>query len=162
MKKRKVTRKPRSLEDFTLRPSRVRMVVIYALFFSLAVLAGMLLRLLFNRQGLSLGELYSDWLVYLAVVVGGAVAFSLMDYSRWTILVLGGKRIEGPSGAMGNRSILDLNQVDWIRTRRSLDSRLKVGNVIYTIERQRILISPWFYSPAAFSEFLDRIGYPGN
>jgi hypothetical protein len=121
----------------------------------------MLLRLLFNRQGLSLGELYSDWLVYLAVVVGrsGFFADGLLALDDPGA---GRERIEGPSGAMGNRSILDLNQVDWIRTRRSLDSRLKVGNVIYTIERLRILLSPWFYSPAAFSEFLDRIGYPGN
>lgn len=160
MKKPKLARKPLSHGEFTLRPSRVRMAVIYAAFFALAVLAGMLIRLVFNRQGLKLEELYGDWALYLAIVIGGAILFALMDYSRWTIRLVGGDRVEGPSGAMGSRSWFDLGDIDWGRTQRSLGSRFKVGNAIYSVERQRILISPWFYPPASYAEFLDRIGYP--
>ena len=159
MKKVKVTRKLQSRADFTLHPSRVRMMLIYAIFFALAVLAGMLIRLAFNRGSLSLAELFSYWVMNLAIVVGGSVLFALLDYSRWTIRVVGGEKIEGPSGALGTRSLLPLDEIDWARSGKSLRSRLKVGNAIYAPGRQRILISPWFYAPTAFSEFLDRIGY---
>ncbi|MBE0699243.1 MAG: hypothetical protein IH586_20160 [Anaerolineaceae bacterium] len=159
MKKMKVTRKPQSRQEYVLHPSRVRMVIIYAIFFTVAVAIGIIIRLVVNQGNASMGELFSDWATNLAIVIGGAVVFALLDYSRWTIRVVGGENVEGPSGALGTRALLPLKDIDWERSGRSLRSSLKIGNAIYTIGRQRILISPWFYEPGSFSEFLDRIGY---
>jgi hypothetical protein len=159
MKKVKVTRNPQSRQDFLLRPSRVRMALIYAAFFSLAVIVGMIIRLIAYRENLNFAALIDGWAVNLGIVIGGSVLFALMDYPRWTIKVLGGENVEGPSGAMGMRSLLPLGEIDWERSGRSLRSRLKIGNAIYSVGRQRILISPWFYEPGLFAEFLDRIGY---
>jgi hypothetical protein len=159
MKKVKVTRKPQSRQDFLLQPSRVRMATIYAIFFALAVIAGMVIRLFAYRENANLALITQGWETNLAIVVGGSVLFALMDYSRWTIKVLNGENIEGPSGAMGARALLPLSEIDWARSGHSLRSRLKIGNAIYTNERKRILISPWFYDPKPFAEFLERIGY---
>jgi hypothetical protein len=159
MKKVKVTRKPHSRQEYVLHPSRVRMALIYAAFFAMAVVIGIVIRLIVNRENANLGELFNDWATNLAIVVGGAVLFALLDYSRWTVRVQGGETVEGPSGALGTRSLLRLDDIDWERSGRSLRSRVKIGNAIYTIGRQRILISPWFYEPTLFSEFLDQIGY---
>ncbi len=159
MKAVKVTRKSLSRKEYLLLPSRVRMIAIYAAFFALAVMVGMLIRILFNRSGATLGELFSDWIFNLAIVVGGSVIFALVDYSRWTIRVVEGESVEGPSGAMGARLALPVGEIDWDRSRRSLNSWLKVGNAIYTFDRQRILISPWFYNSKKFSDFLSQLGY---
>jgi hypothetical protein len=159
MKKVKVTRRPQSRQDYILRPSRVRMALIYAGFFALAVVVGMLIRLIAYRENANLEAILEGWGINLGIVVGGAVLFALMDYSRWTIRIVGGEKVEGPSGAMGSRSQLPLDDIDWERSGRSLRSRMKIGNAIYTVGRQRILISPWFYEPGLFAEFLDRIGY---
>ncbi len=162
MKKVRAARKSQSRSDYSLRPSRVRMALIYAFFFALAVMFGMLIRVVFNNENASPAELFSDWGPNLAIVVVGAVLFAMIDYSRWTIRVQGGEQIEGPSGGMGRRMILPLEEIDWKRTRRSLESRLKIGNAIYTFDGQRILISPWFYPPGNYSELLDLIGYPAS
>lgn len=159
MKKVKVTRRPQSHQDFTLRPSRVRIAAVYAFFFAIAVMLGMLIRVIAYRENANLSGLAEDWLTNLAIVMGGAVLFALLDYSRWTMRVLGGEKLEGPSGALGARSQIALDEIDWQRSGKSLRSRLKVGNAIYSLGRQRILISPWFYEPALFTEFLELIGY---
>jgi hypothetical protein len=159
MKKVKVTRKSGSGADFTLYPSRVRITLIYAAFFVMAVLIGMLVRIIAGGQNIDLAVLFSDWYINFGIVVGGAVLFAFMDYKRWTIRVLGGATVEGPSGAMGDRLMLPLKEIDWKRSGRSLRSRIKIGNAIYTEGRKRILISPWFYDPQAYAEFQERIGY---
>jgi hypothetical protein len=160
MKKIKVTRRPQTRQDFILFPSRVRMTMIYAVLFALAVLLGIVIRLFAYRDNLNLDVILEGWVVNLGIVVGGAVLFALLDYTRWTIRVLGGEKLEGPSGAMGSRAQMLLDDIDWERSGRNLRSRLKIGNAIYTSGRQRILISPWFYDPKLFAEFLERIGFP--
>lgn len=162
MKKVRAARKSQSRLDYSLRPSRVRMALIYAFFFALAVMFGMLIRIMANNENASLAQLFSDWGPNLAIVVGGAVLFAMIDYSRWTIRLQGGDELEGPSGGMGRRMVLPLEEIDWERTRRSLESRLKIGNAIYTVDGQRILISPWFYPPGSYAEFLDQINYPAR
>jgi hypothetical protein len=159
MKKAKVTRKPLSRSDFTLYPSRLRMVTIYGSFFALAVIVGLLIRLATSGANTNYAELFIDWQMNLAIVVGGAVLFAILDFKRWTIRVISGELVEGPSGALGDRVKLEIKDIDWERSGRSLNSRLKVGNAIYTLGRQRILISPWFYPSNVFSEFLEHIGY---
>jgi len=159
MKKVKVTRKPGTNKDYTLRPVRWRMALIYAFFFTIAVLIGMSIRLIFNSRNEPLSEMFSDWYINLAIVVGGAVIFALVDYARWTIRVIGGEKVEGPSGALGDRFSMPIHEIDWPRSAKSLNSRLKVGNAIYSAKRGRILISPWFYNSSAFRELLTRIGY---
>ena len=158
MKKAKVTRKPSARIDYTLRPSRWRMMLIYSALFTLALVFGLLLRMLFGGE-FSLQTLFGDWYVNIAIVIGGAVLYSLLDYRRWTMRVLGGDQVEGPTGALGDRVTVPIREIDWTRSRRSIESRIKIGTAIYSLSRQRILISPWFYDPDQFREFLDRIGY---
>jgi len=159
---KKTTHKPVSYQEFVLRPIRWRMALIYAGFFALAVFAGMLIRLATNSGQEAFSELFNDWYINLAIVVGGAIIFALLDYPRWTIRVVGMDRIEGSTGAFGERVALPLKDMDWPRSRKSLNSRMKVGNAMYTVTGKRILISPWFYDARHFQEFLDRIGYrPG-
>lgn len=160
MKKVKASQIPQSRQEFVLYPSRLRMGLIYAGFFAVAVLAGWLIRVGVNGGKVPVAELFADWYINLAIVVGGAFLFALLDYSRWTIRVYGSEKVEGPSGALGERTDLPLKEIDWARSSRSLNSWLKVGNAIYTVGRRRILISPWFYDGKIFAEFLKRIGSP--
>lgn len=158
MKTVKVPRKSKSQAEFILRPSRWRMMIIYTVMFTLAVLAGLLIRTIFGG-GTSVQAIFGDWYINLGIVVVGAVLFALVDYSRWTMRVQGGETIEGPSGAFGDRSTLSLKDINWARSGKSLRSRIKIGTGIYTNGGKRILISPWFYEPARYQEFLDQIGY---
>jgi hypothetical protein len=158
MKKMKVTRRPGSGANFTLYPSRVRIALIYASFFTIAVLVGLLIRIFTGGQ-YDPAVLFGDWAINLGIIIGGAVLFALMDYKRWTIQVIARESIEGPSGPMGERSQLPLKDIDWSRSGKSLRSRFKVGNAIYTLDRKRILISPWFYDPASYAQFKEQIGF---
>jgi len=159
MKNEKMARKTGARLDYILRPVRWRVALIYAIFFALAVLAGLSIRVAFNANKESFATLFSDWYFNFIIVIGGSILFALLDYSRWTIRVINGDRIEGPTGAFGERAELPLKEIDWTRSSRSLNSRLKVGNAIYTLTRKRILISPWFYKQEDFKELLDYIGY---
>ncbi len=157
MKKVKVTKKPGT--SFILRPSRVRMFLVYIVILALAIGAGLTIQFLFRRNSLGPDWFVTDGPTYLAIIVGGAIIISLMEYSRWIIRVESGDTVEGPSGAFGERLSIPLKEIDWQRTRRSLNSWLKFGNAIYSSPRRRILISPWFFSPARFREFLSMVGY---
>jgi hypothetical protein len=157
MKKVKVTRRPGA--SFVLRPSRVRMFLVYIVILALAIGVGLAIQFLFRRNSLSPNWFMTDGPTYLAIILGGAIIISLMEYSRWIIHVENGDTVEGPSGAFGERLSIQLKEIDWQRTRRSLNSWLKFGNAIYSGPRRRILISPWFFSPARFREFLSAIGY---
>ena len=152
------TRRPKGQADFILRPSLLRVMLIYIAMFSLAVLFGLLIRALFGG-GFSLSSLFGDWYINLAIVVGGAVLFAVIDYRRWTMRVLGGLKLEGPSGAFGERVTMQVREINWERSGKSLRSRIKIGTGIYSTMGQRILISPWFYPPGLYQEFLDKIGY---
>jgi len=158
MKKAKVTRNPRSQAEFVLRPSRWRMLLIYVILFALAVTFGLLIRSIFSG-GFSTETIFGDWQINAIIVVGGAVAFALLDYRRWTMRVQGGEYLEGPTGAFGERIILPLKEINWERSGKSLRSRFGVGTAIYTHGGRRILISPWFYEPGHFKAFLYEIGY---
>ncbi len=151
MKTVKVTRRSKGQAEFILRPSRWRMMVIYTVMFTLAVLAGLLIRTILGG-GTSVQAIFGDWYINLGIVVVGAVLFALVDYSRWTMRVQGGETI-------GDRSTLSLKDINWARSGKSLRSRIKIGTAIYTHGGKRILISPWFYEPARYQEFLDQIGY---
>lgn len=157
MKKVKVTKKPGT--SFILRPSRVRMFLVYVVILALAIGAGLTIQFLFRRNSLRPDWFMTDGPTYLAIILGGASIISLMEYSRWIIRVEDGDTVEGPSGAFGERLSIPLKEIDWQRTRRSLNSWLKFGNAIYSSPRRRILISPWFFRTAQFREFLTAIGY---
>jgi hypothetical protein len=158
MKKPKPTKKIGKQADFVLKPSRLRMALIYALMFGIAVSVGILIRFIMDGGVFDAQRLFGDWQMNALIVLGGAIVFAMLDYRRWTIRVLGGERVEGPSGAFGERQVFSISDIDWTRTRRSMNSRLKIGNGIYTGTRQRILISPWFYDPENFREFAERLG----
>jgi hypothetical protein len=159
MNKSKPAKRVNKKADFILRPNRLRMGLIYAFFFGLALAIGTLIRFALDGFAFNSQSLFGDWRINLLIVFGGAALFALLDYRRWTIRVLGGDRLEGPSGALGDRQVLPIADIDWTRTRRSLGSRLKVGNGIYAGPRNRILISPWFYNPADFAQFAEIIGW---
>ncbi len=155
MTKIKVTKRPG--EKYVLHPSRPRMFVVYTVILALALGVGFLIRYLIYHTGLDL--LQTDGLFFLGLILFGAVLITLMEYSRWTLHVESGENVEGPSGALGERLAIPLDEIDWKRTRRSLASWLKFGNAIYASPRQRILVSPWFFDPKKFREFLTMIGY---
>jgi hypothetical protein len=158
MKKPKPTRRTSKQAEYVLRPSRLRMTLIYILIFSIAMGIGILIRFILDGGVYNPDRLFGDWQTNALIIFGGAIVFALLDYRRWTIRVLDGERIEGPSGAFSQRQAFPIKDIDWTRTRRSINSRLKIGNGIYTDSRQRILISPWFYDPQQFQEFAQRIG----
>ncbi len=143
-------------ERYVLRPSRPRMFLIYTVILALAIGAGFLIRSVIYHTGFNL--LQTDGLFFAGLILFGAVVITLMEYSRWTMHVEIGEAVEGPSGALGERLSIPLDQIDWKRTRRSLTSWLKFGNAIYASPRQRILVSPWFFDPKKFREFLTIIG----
>jgi hypothetical protein len=162
MKKVKVTQRPSGQDDFTLRPSRLRMFGIYIVMFTVALAAGLLLRMLVNGDGFSMEFIQQNWPTGVGVVILGAATLALIERSRWTLRVIGGGLLEGPTGAFGERLGIPLQEIDWERTRRSLSSRLKIGNAIYANSRQRIMISPWFFAPAEIKELFSRIGADRN
>jgi hypothetical protein len=159
MKKIRSAKQSGKKNNFILRPNRLRMGLIYAFFFGVALVIGILIRFILDGGVFNPQSLFGDWRINFAIVFGGAVLFALLDYSRWTIRILGGEQLEGPSGAFGDRQIIPISEIDWTRTGRSLGSRFKIGNGIYARSRQRILISPWFYNPPDFDQFAQLIGY---
>lgn len=150
----------KSHQEYVLYPSRLRMGLIYSGFFAVAVLAGWLIRIGVNSGKATTAELFDGWYINLAIVIGGAILFAFLDFSRWTIRVIDNDRLEGPAGALGERLILSLREINWPRSSKSLNSRLKVGNAIYSVGGKRILISPWFYEVDKYADFLKQIGYP--
>ena len=135
------------------------MFLSYTVLFALAYGAGILLRMLFSPSEERVRLLTGDWLRDFAIVAGGALLLSLLDFRRWTVRIHAGDRLEGASGAFGERVTIPIDEIDWTQTGRSLQSRVKLGNGIYAISRERILISPWFYSPGDYQDFLERIGF---
>lgn len=156
MKKTKVTKRPAQRGETVIQPSRLRMFVIYLVLFVLAIGIGTLVRLALNRE--SLGIWFTEnWRMTLLIVVGGAALLSLVERSRWTLRLLDGRRLEGPSGAFGERYIIPAEQIDWEQTNRSLGSWLKIGNAIYGPERKRIVVSQWFFDPQELSALFDQL-----
>jgi hypothetical protein len=156
MKKVKLTNRPAPREGLTLKPSRLRMFVIYAFLFALAVLFGLLIRLILSPS--AFGDM--DWNILFLAVFGGAAVMAFIEQSRWVLRVRkGGELLEGTTGAFGARVTIPIDSIDWERTRRSLSSWLKIGNSIYVTSIQRIMVSPWFFDPHEFSSFIKAIGY---
>ncbi len=135
------------------------MFLVYLVILSLAIGTGLLIQFLFRRDSFGPGWLQTDSITYLAIILAGSLIVSLMEYPRWTLRVEGGEKVEGPSGAFGERLSIPVKEIDWMRTRRSLTSWLKFGNAIYVSPRERILVSPWFFDQGKFREFLAAIGY---
>lgn len=158
MKKVKVTKRPK-MQEFVLRPSRLRMIAIYIFLFALALGVGFLIRLVINPGSLNLAELEKSWIAYVAILLGAPILLAVMDFRRWTLRILDGDRVEGPAGPFGERLAIGLDEIDWERTKRSLSSWLKMGNAIYASRRERILLNPWFYPSQTYVEFLDLIGF---
>jgi hypothetical protein len=159
MKKVKVSQRPAARGEITLQPSRLRMFLIYIVLFAIAIAFGQLIRLVIYREEGTLAWLASNWPVTLAIIFGGAALMAVIERRRWTLRVLGRDEVEGPTGAFGERISIPLSQIDWERTRRSLSSRLKLGNAIYGPERRRIIVSQWFFEPEGLREMLRAIGY---
>jgi hypothetical protein len=157
MKKVKVTKRPQK-EDFILKPNRLRMMLVYVLLFGLAYIIGMFIRYLINPGGFDLQRLTTDWTLDALIIFGGPALLAMLDYRRWVVRLQNSEMIEGLSGAFGERVVFPAREIDWQRTNRSLSSRFKIGNAIYAKTRQRILLSPWFYNPGDFREFLQLIG----
>lgn len=161
MKKVKVTKRPGPQGELIVLPSRLRMFLIYMVMFSLAIGIGLLLRLAVDRESFTAEWLSSGWISWLGVVIGGAALMALIERSRWKLRVVERDKLEGPTGAFGERLVIPFNEIDWPRTQRSLSSKLKIGNAIYGRGRQRIIVSQAFFDPAALSELLRAIGYKG-
>jgi hypothetical protein len=156
MKKAKVTRRPGARENPVLKPSRLRMFIIYVILFGLALLAGFIIRLIFN--GFNFDDM--NWSTMLIIVFGGAVVMAFMEVPRWTLIVRdGGELLEGTTGAFGARVAIPVKSIDWERTHRSISSRVKIGNNIYVTSIQKLMISPWFFNPRELRRFLESIGY---
>lgn len=155
MKRVKVTKRP--VNSLVLRPARLRMFAIYVILLTLALSFGLVLRMITSSDGFNLQTATYDWPLSLAIVFGGSAIMVLLEYRRLT-LRFDGDHVEGPAGAFGERQALNIKEIDWLRTRNSLSSRLKFGNAIYTYVGQRIIVSPWFFHPERFEEFLSALG----
>lgn len=159
MAKAKVTKRPAQRQDYTLQPSRLRMFLIYLVMFALAILLGLLIRLVFYRGEDLLAYLRENWVAGAAITVGGSLVMALVERSRWTLRVVGRSQLEGPTGLFSERIVIPINEIDWERTRRSLDSWLKVGNAIYGQGRTRVIVSQGFFKPEELKELLALLGY---
>ena len=157
MAKIRATKRPG--HDYTLRPNRLRMFFVYVILFALAIVLGTGIRWLLYRDTFTQGWWSSNGTTAIIIVVIGAALMSFTEYSRWTLRVVGGSTIEGPAGMFGARESLSIAAIDWDRTHRSLGSWLKIGNAIYDVSREHILVTPWFFNPGEFKEMLDLIGY---
>lgn len=136
------------------------MFLVYIVLLTLAIGIGFFIRFLFYHDSFTSAWLTSNAPIFLVLILVGSVLITFMEYKRWIIRVEDGDKVEGPSGAFGERLSIPLKEIDWARTHRSLGSWFKFGNAIYVSPRVRILISPWFFNPGRFREFLDAIGYP--
>ncbi len=154
MKKVKVTKRPGARGDVVLQPSRLRMFLIYMVLFTLAIGVGLLIRLMMDQQDVSAVWFANNWPSGVGIIVGGAALLSIIEQRRWTLRVLDGRKLEGPTGAFGERLIIPAEDIDWERTQHSLSSRLKIGNAIYGPERKRIIVSQWFFEPDKLQEML--------
>lgn len=132
------------------------MFLIYMVLFALAIGAGVLLRLATNRESVG-GWFMENWPMTIIIIVGGAALLSIIERSRWTLRVLDGRRLEGPTGAFGERSVMPAEQIDWEKSKRSLGSRVKIGNAIYGRDGRRIVVNQWFFDPEKFQTILDMI-----
>lgn len=159
MKKARPYNRSQNQSSQVLRPNRLRMLAIYTLLFALAYGLGLLLRYIFNPAAFAPERMQDDWIMDTLIILGGPLLLSLVDYKRWIVEVQGGMRLEGFAGAFSDRTGFAVRDIDWQRTRRSLSSRLKIGNAIYSNDHQRILISPWFYNRRDYRNFLAAIGY---
>ena len=157
MTKTKVTKRPSPRGDITLQPSRLRMFLIYVVLFSLAIGIGLVIRLLMNQLDVTGGWFAENWPSGVGIIIGGAALLSFIERSRWTLRLLEGRRLEGPSGAFGERLVIPAEEIDWVLTQRSLGSWLKIGNAIYGKERKRIIVSQWFFDPEKLRDLLGRI-----
>jgi len=156
MKKIKSTRRPGPREGLVLRPSRVRMFLIYSVLFAMAMGVGFLIRFIFSPDSFQ----NIDWATMGIVAVGGGAVMSFFEHQRWVLRVRdNGELLEGTTGAFGSRVTIPIKSIDWELTRRSLRSWLKIGNSIYVTRMQRVMVSPWFFNPGDFERFLKEIGY---
>lgn len=159
MKKVKVTKK--SNPELILQPSVLRMYLIYTLMFVLAYAFGLLIRFFLYREQFNLAQLTSDWLVDTLIVFAGPLVLAFIYKRRWMVKVIGRDTLEGPTGAFSERIQLPLREINWAMTERSIGSKFGLANAIYAGGR-RILVNAWFFNPAEWQEFLERIGYTGN
>ena len=159
MKKVKVTKRPSARADLVLRPSRLRMFLIYIVLFALAIGFGLIIRLLVNQGEFTLGWVQDNWVAGAGIIFGGAALMAFIERNRWVLRVPDHELLEGPTGMFGERITIRLDEIDWERTQRSLSSRLKIGNAIYGPDRARILVSPWFFEPEGIRELFSAIGY---
>lgn len=159
MKKVKVTKK--SAPELVLQPSVLRMYLIYTLMFVLAYAFGLLIRFITQRDQFTIERLTSDWLVDTLIVFVGPLLLAFIYKRRWMIKIIGRDTVEGPTGAFSDRITLPLRDINWAMTERSIESKFGLANAIYAGGR-RILVNVWFFNPAEWREFLERIGYTGN
>lgn len=155
----KIKTSKRPVADFILKPNRLRLFLIYLLMFVLALILGYGIRWIFYRETFTQEFLQSQGFGTVLLVFGAALLLSITEYSRWTLRIIDRNVLEGPTGMFGDRMRMPIETIDWKRTQRSLASWLKVGNAIYGEDRQRILVSPWFFNPDQFTELLELIGY---
>jgi hypothetical protein len=149
---------PRRGDSLTVRPSRLRMFAVYVVMFAAALAVGMIFRMIANGWEATAQWITGQWPALVGIIFGGGALMAVIEHGRWTLRLLDGDRLEGPTGMFGERIVIPTGEIDWERTRRSMSGRLKMGNAIYGPGRTRILISPWFFEPAALRELLDRVG----
>jgi hypothetical protein len=158
----KIKAPKRAVADFILKPNRLRLFLIYLLMFVLALILGYGIRWIFYRDTFTQEFLQNQGAGTALLIIGGALLLSFTEYSRWTLRIINRNVLEGPTGMFGDRLRMPIETIDWKRTQRSLASRFKIGNAIYGEDRQRILVSPWFFNSGQFSELLELIGYEGE
>lgn len=159
MKKVKVTK--RSTSELILQPSVLRMYLIYTFLFIMAYAFGLLIRFITDRNNFTFDRLTNDWLVDTLIVFVGPLLLAFIYKRRWMVKLIGRDTVEGPTGAFSDRITLPVREINWAMTERSIESRVGLANAIYA-EGRRILVNVWFFNPAEWREFLNRIGYTGN
>lgn len=159
MTKAKIARRPAQRQDLTIQPSRLRMFLVYLVMFTLAISLGLLIRVAVNPGETSLAYFQENWVPGVAIILGGSLLMAVIERSRWTLRVLGRNQLEGPTGLFSERITIPADEIDWERTRRSLESWLKIGNAIYGSGRTRVMVSQWFFNPEELKELLGMLGY---
>jgi hypothetical protein len=127
--------------------------------FTLAILIGLVIRLLVNQGESTQAYLQENWPSGVLIIVGGSALMTVIERSRWTLRVLERDKLEGPTGLFNERVVIPKNEIDWERTKRSLSSRLGMGNAIYGAGRLRVIVSQWFFNPDDLKELLGMLGY---
>ena len=111
MKKVKVTKKPKSTQEFILKPNRLRMFSIYMLLFAAAYAFGLVIRYAISGGTLAMDRLGEDWLVDALIIFGGPVLLALVDYKRW-IVKFQGSQLENLSGPFGEHATFATKDID--------------------------------------------------